>query len=108
MGMEKALEILGNASKRSYAYQMKRLSRVLGFEMKDDLPAFLLEMPAESVQELMDSVALNWLVNDGVWFQAVEFTSGMNDAKRCNDSCWAHFTLWQSASPAACRNREYL
>ncbi len=72
MGMEKALEILGNASKRSYDYQMKRLSRALGFEMKDDLPVSLLQMPEESVQKLMDSVALNWLANDGVWFQAVE------------------------------------
>jgi len=98
MGMEEALEILGNASKRSYSYQMKRLSRVLGFEMKDDLPAPLLEMPAESVQDLMDSVALNWLANDGVWFQAVEFTSGMNDAKRCNDSCWAHFSPFEAWS----------
>ena len=61
MGMEKALEVLGNASKRSYVYQMKRLSRVLGFEMKDDLPASLPEMPEESVRDLMDSVALNWL-----------------------------------------------
>jgi len=98
MGMKKALEILGNASKKSYAYQMKRLSRVLGFEMKDDLPEPLLEMPAESVQELMDSVALNWLANDGVWFQAVEFTSGMTDAKRCNDSCWAHFSPFEAWS----------
>ena len=77
---------------------MKRLSRVLGFEMKDDLPAPLLEMPAESVQGLMDSVALNWLANDGVWFQAVECTSGMNDAKRCNDSCWAHFSPFEAWS----------
>ena len=98
MGMEKALEILGNASKKSYAYQMKRLSRVLGFKMKDDLPEPLLEMPAESVQELMDSVALNWLANDGIWFQAVEFTSCMNDAKRCNDSCWAHFSPFEAWS----------
>lgn len=98
MGMEKALEILGNASKRSYAYQMKRLSKVLGFEMKDDLPVSLLEMPEESIQKLMDSVALNWLANDGVWFQAVEFESGMNDAKRCNDSCWAHFSPFEAWS----------
>ncbi|MDI6687067.1 MAG: DUF6125 family protein [Desulfobacterales bacterium] len=98
MGMEKALEILGNASKRSYDYQMKRLSRALGFEMKDDLPVSLLQMPEESVQKLMDSVALNWLANDGVWFQAVEFTSGMNDAKQCNDSCWAHFSPFEAWS----------
>jgi hypothetical protein len=46
----------------------------------------------------MDSVAVNWLANDGVWFQAVEFSSGMNDAKRCNDSCWAQFSPFEAWS----------
>ena len=98
MGIEKALEALGNAYQNSYSYQMKRLYCVLGFEMKHDLPAPLLKMPEGSVQELMDSVALNWLANDGIWFQAVEFTSCMNDAKRCNDSCWAHFHPFEAWS----------
>ena len=35
MGMEKALDILKTASKRGYDIQMNRLSKVLGFEMKD-------------------------------------------------------------------------
>ena len=38
------------------------------------------------------------LQNDGVWFQSVEFTSGMNDAKRCNDSCWAQFSPFEAWS----------
>ncbi len=46
--------------------------------MKDGLPQPLLNMSKESLIELMDSVAVNWLANDGVWFQAVEFSSGMN------------------------------
>ncbi|MCK5695802.1 MAG: cytosolic protein, partial [Desulfobacula sp.] len=33
---------------------------------------------------------------DGVWFQAVEFDNGMNDAKRCNDSCWAQFSPYEA------------
>jgi hypothetical protein len=37
-------------------------------------------------------MAKNWLVNDGIWFQALEKNDGMNDAKRCNDSCWAQFS----------------
>jgi hypothetical protein len=98
MGMEKALETLGSASERSYNYQMKRLSRVLGFEMTDNIPAALLKMSDESLCELMKSVGVNWLANDGVWFQAVEFASGMNDAKRCNDSCWAHFSPFEAWS----------
>jgi hypothetical protein len=70
MGMEKALDALKSASERSYGVQLKRLSKVLGFEMKGDLPQPLLNMSKESLIELMDSVAVNWLANDGVWFQA--------------------------------------
>ncbi len=98
MGMEKALDALKSASERSHGVQLKRLSKVLGFEMKDDLPQPLLNMSKESLLELMDSVAVNWLANDGVWFQAVEFASGMNDAKRCNDSCWAQFSPFEAWS----------
>ncbi len=98
MGMEKALETLGSASEKSYTYQMKRLSRVLDFKMVDNIPAPLLEMSDQSLCELMESVGVNWLANDGVWFQAVEFASGMNDAKRCNDSCWAHFSPFEAWS----------
>jgi len=96
MGMEKALDILKKASERSYGIQMKRLSKVLGFEMKDGIPLPLLNKPKESLMELMDCVAVNWLANDGIWFQAVEFTHGMNDAKRCNDSCWAQFSPFEA------------
>jgi len=78
--------------------QMKRLSKVLGFQMKDGMPKFLTDMSKESLTELLDSTAVNWLANDGVWFQAVEFESGMNDAKRCNDSCWAHFSPFEAWS----------
>ena len=96
MGMGKALDILKNASERSYGIQMKRLSKAFGFAMKDGIPLPLLNKSKESLVELMDSVAANWLANDGVWFQAVEFTKGMNDAKRCNDSCWAQFSPFEA------------
>ncbi len=98
MGKEKAFEALEKASRMSFGIQMKRLSKILGFEMKDGVPAPLLEMPEEKLKELMDGVAVNWLANDGVWFQAVENTHGMNDAKRCNDSCWAHFSPYEAMS----------
>ena len=98
MGMEKALDTLKIASDRSIGIQMKRLSKVLGFQMKDGIPLSLLDMPKESLLELLHTVSVNWLANDGVWFQAVEFESGMNDAKRCNDSCWAHFSPFEAWS----------
>ena len=68
----------------------------MGFEVQDGIPAPLLNMDKKDLLELLDGAAINWLANDGVWFQSVEFTSGMNDAKRCNDSCWAHFSPFEA------------
>ena len=96
MGMEKALEALAVASQKSIGIQLKRLSKILGFDMKDGIPKPLLDLDPKTVQALLDATAINWLANDGVWFQSVEFTSGMNDAKRCNDSCWAHFSPFEA------------
>ena len=92
VGLERAYEMFREASRNSLGIQMKRLSKLFGFEMKDGIPEPLLKMPRERLLKLMDALAANWLANDGVWFQAVEFSSGMNDAKRCNDSCWAQFS----------------
>jgi len=98
MGMEKALEALSAASEKSLGIQFKRLSKILGFDMKDGIPAPLLNMEKKDLLALLDGAAINWLANDGVWFQAVEFANGMNDAKRCNDSCWAHFSPFEAWS----------
>ncbi len=92
MGMPQALAVLEEASSKSMALQIKRLSKKMGFGLKDGLPAPLMKLSKEDLIDLADTMAANWLTNDGVWFQAVEFSSGMNDAKRCNDSCWAHFS----------------
>jgi hypothetical protein len=96
MGMQSALEALSVASQKSIGIQFNRLSQILGFEMHDDIPGPLLNMPKTELLKLLDAAAVNWLANDGVWFQAVEFASGMNDAKRCNDSCWAHFSPFEA------------
>ncbi|MBW2614314.1 MAG: cytosolic protein, partial [Deltaproteobacteria bacterium] len=92
MGLEKAFEMYSRASEKSLGIQINKLSRLFDFGVCDGLPEPLLEMPRETLLKLLDTLAANWLVNDGVWFQAVEFSSGMNDAKRCNDSCWAQFS----------------
>jgi len=98
MGMEKALELLHTASRKSYEIQMKHLGALFGFEMRDGVPVPFLEMAPEKLEELKSRVAKNWLVNDGVWFQAIEFSQGMNEAKRCNDSCWAQFSPFEASS----------
>ena len=95
---EQAYGVLAAASERSLGIQLNRLGKSLGFEVEDGLPKPLLNLPAETLEVLLDSVAFNWLANDGVWFQAVEFKHGMNDAKRCNDSCWAQFSPFEAWS----------
>ena len=92
MGMAKSLEVLGAASERSFDIQIRRLCKVLGVEVEKGLPKPLLAMPREELMKLLEAACTNWLANDGVWFQAVEFKDGMNDAKRCNDSCWGQFS----------------
>jgi hypothetical protein len=98
MGLPKALEMMDQAFERSLGIQLPRLAEVLGFEMVDGLPAGLARMDKAALSDALDAVAKNWLVNDGVWFQAVEFKEGMTDAKRCNDSCWAHFSPFEAWS----------
>ena len=98
IGWEKAQDILKAAYERSYGIQMKRLSKTLGFEMQDDIHKPLLDLSEEGLTTLKESVAINWLANDGVWFQEVEFSRGMFDAKRCNDSCWAYFSPFEAWS----------
>ncbi|MCI0470497.1 MAG: DUF6125 family protein, partial [Candidatus Aminicenantes bacterium] len=98
IGREKALEILDTAYEQGAAIQLKRLSRVLGFEMKDDVPAPLLDLPGDTLEKLKEAAAANWLANDGVWFQAVEFSLGMSEAKKCNDACWANFSPFEAWS----------
>ena len=77
---------------------MQHLSKALGFDMVDGLPAPLLAMDDEALRDLRDRVAKNWLANDGVWFQTIEASEGMNEAKRCNDSCWAHFSPYEASA----------
>ncbi|HOJ52103.1 MAG TPA: DUF6125 family protein [Syntrophales bacterium] len=87
LGLEEALQILEKVKERSIPLQAERLRKAL------DLPRdYLSSLPRERLVALLDALALNWLANDGIWFQAVEFSRDMNDAKRCNDTCWTRFS----------------
>lgn len=98
LGFEKALDIMKTAYSSSYTVQMKRLSRFFGFEMKEDIPELLLDMPRDKLLELIRCLGTNWIAGDGIWFQAVESVYGINDAKRCNDSCWTRFSPFEAWS----------
>ena len=92
LGMNLALVVEKEAGDRSLSIQLKRLSQVLGFELKNGVPAALYDMDEERLGRILDALCANWLANDGVWFQAVENHLGMFDAKRCNDTCWSRFS----------------
>lgn len=98
LGTEKAYEALETAWEKTSSMQLSRLAKTLGFELDNGLPVPLLDLSDKTLDNLRESIAINWLATDGVWFQAVEFKHGMNDAKRCNDSCWAHFSPFEARS----------
>jgi len=98
LGSEKAKDILKKVYEQSFPLQIKRMSKTFGFEIKDGLPVPLLELPLETLIKLKETIAANWLANDGIWFQSLEFSRGMDDAKRCNDSCWAQFSPFEAWS----------
>lgn len=92
LGMKRALDMLEEVDAKYSRLEMERLGNVLGFEVKDGIPRPLLDLPQEKLMELAGDMGKNWLAMDGLWFQTVENTYGMNDAKRCNDSCWNRFS----------------
>jgi hypothetical protein len=92
LGKEKGEDVFRKAYETSAAIQWKRIAKTLGVEMDGDVPAPLADLPQETLGALKEAVAVNWLANDGVWFQAVETTEGMDAAKACNDACWARFS----------------
>lgn len=98
MGLEKAMRVLGKNLEKSLDLQLSRLCETLGVELVGGVPKPLAELPAKKLIDLIDALCKNWLANDGLWFQAVESDHGMNDAKRCNDSCWGHFGPFEAWS----------
>ncbi|TYT73507.1 DUF6125 family protein [Desulfobotulus mexicanus] len=97
LGPDSSHGVIAEVSDKVLGVYMNRFAKVLGFSMKDGLPEPLLNLPEDKLMALRDAVSQNWLALDGLWFQGVEFEHGMNDAKRCNDSCWAHFSPFEAA-----------
>lgn len=96
LGDEKAYLLLKEVWDKSFPLQMNRLAKTLGFELEEQLPVALVSKSDEELSSLLTAMGANWLANDGLWFQAIEFRYGMNEAKRCNDSCWAQFSPFEA------------
>lgn len=96
IGMANALEVEKAVWDASLSNQMTRLGAALGFSVEDGVPTALKRLPRESLLDLIEKIGINWLANDGIWFQAVERKFGMTDAKRCNDTCWTRFSPFEA------------
>jgi len=92
LGMKRALDMLEEVDAKYSRLEMERLGKVLGFEVIEGIPRPLLDLPQEKLMELAGDMGKNWLAMDGIWFQTIENAYGMNDAKRCNDSCMSRFS----------------
>jgi hypothetical protein len=96
LGMEKALAVENDVWSASLGNQLKRLGKTLDFPVENGIPAVLNTFSKETLIDLLEKLGINWLANDGIWFQAVESRFGMNDAKRCNDSCWTRYSPFEA------------
>jgi hypothetical protein len=94
-GREIAFKILNDAWERSFEIQMKRLLKVIDYNFEDQT-SLNLNFDDNKINEIEKAMATNWLANDGIWFQSIEFTHGMNIAKRINDSTWAQFSPFEA------------
>jgi hypothetical protein len=94
--MEKALAVENDVWSASLGNQVQRLGKTLDFPVENGIPAVLNTFSKETLIDLLEKLGINWLANDGIWFQAVESRFGMNDAKRCNDSCWTRYSPFEA------------
>jgi hypothetical protein len=85
------------AGDRGTAILIERLCATLGTTVTNGVPAPLNAMQPAQLHGLLHALAVNWLVLDGVWFQAVEQREGMTAAKAVNDACWSSFSPLEAA-----------
>ncbi len=97
-GFERALEVLTEVLNQARMVHSRRIEKELGIPFKQGLPEHLLEMDEEGLLRIMETIAKMWIANDGMWFLSVEKLRDMNDAKRCNDSCWCWFSPFEAYS----------
>ncbi len=60
----------------------------------------------ETLEAMLTDFAKNWLAHDGLWFQAVERTHGIQEAIRCDTEAWKQFTVIEAKRIMALHNIE--
>ena len=97
LGLEEAIRIEEEVSASLFPIAINRLARTLGFQTENALPLWLVSMEKDKLISLIDTMSVNWLANDGLWFQAVENSRDMYTSKRCNDTCWTRYSPLEAA-----------
>lgn len=97
LGLEEAIRTEEEVSASLIPLVVNRLARAVGFRTDRDVPEWLLNMEREKLIDLVDAMSVNWLAADGLWFQAVEKSHGMDAGKRCNDTCWTRYSPVEAA-----------
>lgn len=72
LGMENALDVEQNVWDMSFSNQLNRIGKTLGFPVDKGVPEFIKSLPRQTLIDLIEKIGINWLANDGIWFQAVE------------------------------------
>jgi hypothetical protein len=96
LGKPSAWKIANEVFQQSSQIQLKRLAKILPETLTLKDQPILAGFSSETLQQLANALAVNWLANDGIWFQTVEFSYGMNAAKQCNDNCWGEFSPFEA------------
>ena len=90
-GIEKAVELENRVLKNYFPLAAQRLAHHFGVEMDGNIPRVLASKSREELLLLLQDIAKTWVAGDGLWFQAIEASSAMQEAKLVNDTCWSHF-----------------
>jgi len=95
-GIATALELERQVLQQYLPLAASRLAPHFGLEMDGALPRVLANKSREELLLLIADIAKTWLTGDGLWFQAMEQSNGMTDAKQVNDTCWSHFAFMEA------------
>jgi Family of unknown function (DUF6125) len=95
-GVEKAVELEHRVLLNYFPLVLRRLAPHFGIEIKGDIPSTLDKKSREELVLLIQDIAKTWVTGDGLWFQAVESSTGMDAAKLINDTCWSHFARMEA------------
>jgi len=96
LGMEKAAAVEDEAGDSAWGIMLKRMAGLFGFAIDGEVPQAVKRIGKEELLKAIDATAVNWLAEDGVWFQTVEKRFGMDTAKRINDTCWSRFSPYEA------------